>query len=64
MALDIPKEVPMDVRLRSCTICGESFTSPRTPGRPRELCSDTCRVLAQRQHRINYVLRQAGALAA
>jgi predicted nucleic acid-binding Zn ribbon protein len=54
----------MDIRHRSCTVCGESFVSPRTPGRPRELCSNTCRVIAQRGYRVNYILRQAGALAA
>ncbi len=44
-------------RVRTCTVCGENFTSPRTVGRPSEKCSDECRVIAQRIHRRNYNLR-------
>jgi hypothetical protein len=51
----------MDVRVRTCSVCRVSFTSPRTPGRPLEKCSEACRRIAQRQHRVNYVLRRFGA---
>ncbi len=54
----------MDVHHRSCTVCGTAFTVPRTPGRPAEKCSERCRVIAQRQHRRNYILRHFADIAA
>lgn len=54
----------MDIRLRDCTVCGGEVVSLRTPGRPRSLCSTRCRVVAQRNYRRQYLLRQASALAA
>ncbi len=48
-------------RVRECTVCEESFTIPRTVGRPRERCSDRCDAIAKRRNRINYVLRHYAA---
>ncbi len=44
-------------RERTCTVCEESFTVPRTVGRPRERCSDRCDAIAKRRNRVRYILR-------
>jgi hypothetical protein len=44
-------------RVRSCSVCGESFEAPRTTGRPPERCSEECRRIAQRAHHRNYMRR-------
>ena len=58
------KEAVMDVHIRNCTVCGSTYTVPRTVGRPRARCSERCQTIAQRQHRVNYILRRAGLAAA
>jgi hypothetical protein len=67
------EEVPAvsDVRIRTCTVCGEAFASPRTMVRPLEKCGEQCRRAAQRVHQQNYMRRLldarhqlAGVLAA
>lgn len=50
-----------DVRIRTCTVCGEDFESARTIGRPPSKCSEACRRIAQRAHQRAYMRRLIAA---
>lgn len=53
-----------DVRIRVCSVCGETFEAPRTVGRPPEKCGPTCRQeAARRQRRAHRLRHQLGAQA-
>jgi len=50
-----------DIRIRECSVCSATFESPRTNGRPVEICSDTCRRVAHRRRQREYLDRLLAA---